>query len=77
MNHFFLCIDDTDDTSKSIGTGEIASHIYDQLKKLGCQMHYNITRHQLLLDPRIAYTSHNSSMCMEGTGPLKAYLEGS
>lgn len=69
---FWLCIDDTDDTTKSVGTGEIASEIYRELEKQGCVMRYQITRHQLLLDPRIPYTSHNSSMCMEGEGELTA-----
>lgn len=72
MGHFLLCIDDTDDKTKSIGTGEIASHIFDRLTELGCRMRFRITRHQLLLDQRIAYTSHNSSMCMEGSGVLTA-----
>ena len=69
---FYLCIDDTDDATKSIGTGQIASMIYDALQERGSRMRYQITRHQLLLDPRIDYTSHNSSMCMEGETMLRA-----
>ena len=63
---FFLCIDDTDDMEKTVGTGEIAQIIFSGLKREGCKMEYTITRHQLLLDDNIDYTSHNSSMCMEG-----------
>lgn len=69
---FLLCIDDTDDTTKSVGTGEIATHIMEALQEKGCSFPYNITRHQLLLDPSIDYTSHNSSMCMDGEGNLNA-----
>ena len=69
---FWLCIDDTDDKTKNIGTGTIAGDIYDRLVEQGCRMKYRITRHQLLLDPAIAYTSHNSSMCMEGESELQA-----
>lgn len=70
--NFYLCIDDTDDAVKSIGTGQIASMIYDALRDRGSVMRYHITRHQLLLDPRIDYTSHNSAMCMEGSTELSA-----
>lgn len=69
---FYLCIDDTDDETKSIGTGQIASEIYQELSGRGSAMRYQVTRHQLLLDPRIDYTSHNSSMCMEGDTQLEA-----
>lgn len=69
---FWLCIDDTDDKTKSVGTGEIASVIYGKIAEKGCVMRLQVTRHQLLLDPRIAYTSHNSSMCMEGETKLSA-----
>lgn len=70
MKKFWLCIDDTDDTTKSIGTGKIANYIYERLVNRGSFMRYRITRHQLLLDPAITYTSHNSSMCMEGVSDL-------
>ena len=57
-------IDDTDIIS-SRGTG-FHSRVMGRLleeKKIG---HITgITRHQLLLDPRIPYTSHNSSACIE------------
>lgn len=70
--NFYLCIDDTDDAVKNIGTGKIASMIYDALRDKGSVMRYGVTRHQLLLDPRIDYTSHNSAMCMEGSTGLDA-----
>lgn len=61
----FLCVDDTDDLTKATSTGEIAQMIAKALEALGGRMHRGITRHQLLLDERIKYTSHNSAMCME------------
>lgn len=67
---FWLAIDDTDDVSKSIGTGQIAQLIYKKLEEMGCKMKFGVTRHQLLLDSAIRYTSHNSAMCMEGDSPF-------
>jgi len=61
----FLCIDDTDDLTKATSTGEIAQMIARELEALGGRMRRGITRHQLLLDEAINYTSHNSAMCME------------
>lgn len=69
---FWLAIDDTDDATKSIGTGKIAQIILKELEGKGAVMQYGVTRHQLLLDPAIPYTSHNSSMCMEGDCSLDA-----
>lgn len=67
---FWLAIDDTDDATKSIGTGIIAQMIYKKYVEMGCDMKFGVTRHQLLLDPAIPYTSHNSAMCLEGDSPL-------
>ena len=57
-----LCIDDTDNLD-SIGTGEIASMIANEIKKRGWGECSKITRHQLFIHEDIPYTSHNSSMC--------------
>lgn len=57
-----ICIDDTDDF-ESRGTGEIAELISEGLSASGWAECGRVTRHQLLIHPDIAYTSHNSSMC--------------
>jgi len=60
-----ICIDDTDDLTKATSTGKIADAIEKKLLKNGVASEsFGITRHQLLLDDRIKYTSHNSSMCL-------------
>ena len=59
-----ICIDDTDDLTKETSTGKIADLIATRLEELGGRLEQGITRHQLLLHEDIAYTSHNSSMCM-------------
>jgi hypothetical protein len=57
-----ICIDDTDDID-SRGTGEIAEVIGAGLEAGGLARCGRVTRHQLLVHPDIAYTSHNSAMC--------------
>jgi hypothetical protein len=57
-----ICIDDTDDL-ESRGTGEIAEVMAQGLEDEGLARCGRVTRHQLLVHPDIAYTSHNSSMC--------------
>lgn len=59
-----ISIDDTDDAD-SKGTGEIAEIIAEELVARGLATVGRVTRHQLLIHPDIAYTSHNSSMCFE------------
>ncbi len=64
--HVVVCIDDTDDETKSTSTGEIAEIIGGRAtQELGAAVLLGISRHQLLLAPGIKYTSHNSSMCFE------------
>ncbi len=60
--HILLSIDDTDDID-SRGTGEIAELLAQGLEEAGLARCGSVTRHQLLVHPDIAYTSHNSSMC--------------
>jgi tRNA(Ile2) C34 agmatinyltransferase TiaS len=61
----YIGMDDTDN-HESRGTGRLARDLAAQLMVdfpvLG------VTRHQLLVDPRVPYTSHNSSaaLCLEG-----------
>lgn len=58
----FIAIDDTD-TLESRGTGYLARRLGALLAEDGDEP-LGITRHQLLVDPRIPYTSHNSSACI-------------
>lgn len=60
----YICVDDTDDLTKSTSTGKIADLIRQEMVNMGGTEELGITRHQLLLHEDIEYTSHNSSMCM-------------
>ena len=51
-------LDDTDN-KESRGTGYLARQIAASLSETGAVV--GVTRHQLLVDPRVPYTSHNSS----------------
>lgn len=63
MARFLIGIDDTDNL-ESRGTGYRARQLGALLYEAGIDP-LGITRHQLLVDPRIPYTSHNSSACLE------------
>ncbi|MBW0102559.1 hypothetical protein I4I78_09000 [Pseudonocardia sp. KRD-291] len=78
-------IDDTDNLT-SRGTGWLAQQLLAELSERGLGACAGATRHQLLRDPRIPYTSHNSDACLAwcsgpGTTPellaevVGAYLE--
>lgn len=56
-------IDDTDDLW-SPGTGRRARALLRELAAAGLGESAGATRHQLLFDDRIPYTSHNSSACL-------------
>jgi hypothetical protein len=56
-------IDDTDDYW-SPGTGRRARALLHELTAAGLGTPAGATRHQLLVDDRIPYTSHNSSACL-------------
>lgn len=58
----FVAIDDTDSIDEG-STGESANQIIKLIEKNHWGSCQGLTRHQLLLHPDIAYTSHNSSMC--------------
>ena len=60
---FLLCIDDTDELGGEISTGLLAEEIAAFIGSFAPVSF--VTSHQLLLDPRINYTSHNSCMCLE------------
>ncbi|WP_425806230.1 hypothetical protein ACHOLT_05140 [Desulfitobacterium sp. Sab5] len=57
-----VCIDDTDNLD-SLGTGELASILAQDIEEKGWGKSGAVTRHQLYVHPDIPYTSHNSSMC--------------
>jgi hypothetical protein len=58
-----LGIDDTDNL-ESRGTGHRVRQLADWLTENKLAVPQGITRHQLLVDPQIPYTSHNSSACL-------------
>ncbi|MDE2331629.1 MAG: hypothetical protein KGK16_12725 [Bradyrhizobium sp.] len=56
-------IDDTDNL-ESHGTGYLSRQLGTLIASSGTARVHEITRHQLLFDRRIPYTSHNSSLCL-------------
>lgn len=56
-------IDDTDNL-ESHGTGYLSRQLGALISASGIARVDEITRHQLLFDRRIPYTSHNSSLCL-------------
>lgn len=58
----FISIDDTDEIGFPKSTGLLAQEIVEFIEQNFSPCKF-ISRHQLLLDDRINYTSHNSSMC--------------
>jgi len=60
---YLIGIDDTDNL-ESRGTGHRVRQLADWLTENNLAEPQGITRHQLLVDPRIPYTSHNSSACV-------------
>jgi len=60
---FIIGVDDTD-VDGSPGTGRVTRGLADHLEKLALGTSEGVTRHQLLLDPAIPYTSHNSANCL-------------
>jgi len=73
---FFVGLDDTDN-AESRGTGHLARQIAADLT-VGYTL-LGVSRHQLLFDPRVPYTSHNSSaaIILESDTPpdLQSVLE--
>lgn len=62
MAIFLIGIDDTDNKS-SPGTGRLARRLAEEIERKGAQL-LGVTRHQFLVDDRIAYTSHNQGACI-------------
>lgn len=61
--HYLIGVDDTDNL-ESRGTGHRVRQLAESLSANRLAQPLGITRHQLLVDPQIPYTSHNSSACL-------------
>ena len=59
----YIGIDDTDNLT-SRGTGSRARELIELLEEKKLAKGLAVTRHQLLVDDRVPYTSHNSSACL-------------
>jgi hypothetical protein len=60
---FLLGIDDTDALGHKPGTGRLVRELGYQLRDRSFARLAGVVRHQLLVDPRVPYTSHNSPAC--------------
>ncbi len=63
VDHIYIGIDDTDNL-ETRGTGYRARQLIEQLEDNKLATGIAVTRHQLLVDDRVPYTSHNSSACL-------------
>jgi hypothetical protein len=61
--HYLIGVDDTDNL-ESRGTGHLSRQLAKWLEQNQIGTPLGITRHQLLVDAQIPYTSHNSSACI-------------
>ncbi|MBP1684328.1 MAG: conserved hypothetical cytosolic protein [Deltaproteobacteria bacterium] len=61
---YFLGIDDTDVLGHRPGTGRLVRDLGAYLEAQREARLVGVIRHQLLVDPRIPYTSHNSPACL-------------
>lgn len=59
-----LGVDDTDILGHRPGTGRLARELAETLATEGLATLVGVVRQQLLVDPRIPYTSHNSPACL-------------
>lgn len=67
-------VDDTDNIT-SRGTGWLVQRLIMALEQAGLGHALGATRHQLLVDPAIPYTSHNSSACIAWDAGREADVE--
>jgi len=74
--YIFIGIDDTDNL-ETRGTGHHARMLGHSLTEAGLFEMRSVTRHQLLVNPLIPYTSHNRSACLAGvcTGRMADLIE--
>lgn len=64
---YYIAIDDTDNAAgagQNQGTGARARQLATLLVQVSGGRPGGVTRHQLLVDPAIPYTSHNSAACI-------------
>ncbi len=73
--HYLIGIDDTDN-AESRGTGYLSRCLASEIAAAGLGRVTGIARHQLLVDPRIPYTSHNSAISLEvrSDGPSRELI---
>lgn len=64
MNTYFTGVDDADVLGRKPGTGRLARELGAALQEQGLARLRGVVRQQLLVDPRIPYTSHNSPACL-------------
>lgn len=69
----YIGFDDTDVVNSDYGTGKVARR-YERMIPEGCKI-WGVVRQQLLVDPAIPYTSHNSSACVVVDCPDSSYME--
>jgi tRNA(Ile2) C34 agmatinyltransferase TiaS len=69
----YIGFDDTDFVDSDYGTGKVARR-FAQVLPEGCKI-WGVVRQQLLVDPAIPYTSHNSSACVVVDCPDSSYIE--
>jgi hypothetical protein len=62
--HVLLGVDDTDVLGHKPGTGRLARDLGAYLESRCVARLVGVVRQQLLVDPRIPYTSHNSPACL-------------
>jgi hypothetical protein len=58
----YIGFDDTDNPDSDFGTGKVARRYENRIPE-NCRV-WGVVRQQLLVDPGIPYTSHNSSACV-------------
>lgn len=64
MSTYYMGVDDTDVLGRKPGTGRLARELGATLQAEGLARLVGVVRQQLLVDPRIPYTSHNSPACL-------------
>ncbi len=78
MSIVYIGIDDTD-VPGSPGTGRVARGLVKHLEKLNFAVSLGVSRHQLLVNPQIKYTSHNSAkgIVIKTAATMEQLLEAS
>ena len=69
----YIGFDDTDVINSDYGTGKVARR-FGKLLPSGYKV-WGVVRQQLLVDPAIPYTSHNSSACVVVDCPDSSYVD--